>query len=335
MRPSTRFSLVCALVLLVANTGQSMAQSLSTPPPVSGRRLSDPSSILPADALARIELIRANVELLRAFMGKPIAPAPLLRVENAQPREVYSQVLNLQLRANRLAFEQVRVVRSESIRLEQVARPADVFAVADAALGAILLVKQEFGIGTVVAEKIRPDSTTPSEVFNATVSAGSEINQLMTQQTSPSDVFQLVTASVHSAATLHSTISSKPPLPSEPPFEANKSPFDAYARMFRCYELVREVAAEVAGTAMLDFEFEPNRAAEVLPNDVEDLAALMVEQLSALHDAFPGAARENRAYYPGRRFPAHVYQRAGLLERILDDLAVAGRSGGLVSKQGG
>ena len=38
-----------------------------TPPPVSGRPLSDPESILPADVLARVALVRANVELLRRF----------------------------------------------------------------------------------------------------------------------------------------------------------------------------------------------------------------------------------------------------------------------------
>jgi hypothetical protein len=85
----------------------------------------------------------------------------------------------------------------------------------------------------------------------------------------------------------------------------------------------------------LRFEVDPGQMTTVAPDDVEDLAALILEQLDAVHRVFPAASSQNRAYYPGRRFPAHVYQRAGLLERILDDLAVASRSGQLRTKQGG
>jgi hypothetical protein len=293
-------------------------QDLGTPPPVSGRRLSDPASILPADVLARVELVRANLALIRRFMGKPPPPAALLRVESAQPREVYSQALNLEQRANRLAFEQVRVVRSESIPLQEAARPADVFGVVNAALAAVLLVKQDMGIDEAVAEENRPEATTPSEVFNATIAAGSEINQLLAQRTSPSDVFQLVTAAVHSAATLHAVIPNGPPLPLEPEFEPNKQPADVYEKMQECFGLIRGIAVS---TGVDSLSFEVSSAHIVTPNDVADLAALVVEELDYLHVKFPDAKPPARAYYPGKRFPAHVYQRAGFLERILTDLA--------------
>ena len=317
MRRTLAGLLLAALVPLPM--GAIAGQDASTPPPVSGRRMSDPASILPADVLARVELLRTNVELLRQFMGQPPPPAALLRVEGAQPWEVYSQALNLQLRANLLAFEQVRVVRSETIPMRAVARPADVFDVVDAALAAVLLVKRDIGIETAVAEEIRPETTTPSEVFNATISAGSEINHLLRQRTSPSDVFQLMTAAVHSAAALHVTIPDGPNLPVEPVFEPNKMPADVYRRMQSCYELIREVA-ESFGLQTLSFEVTDNTAERVVPNDVSDLAALVVEELHHLHLNFPDAKTPGRSYYPGKRFPAHVYQRAGLLEKILRDL---------------
>jgi len=337
MKRTHRVGLLSAvtLLMLVSAAGYAIAQGAATPPPVSGRQLSDPTSILPADTLARVELLRANIELIRVFMGKPEAPAALLRVDAAQPREVYSQALNLQLHANRLAFELVRVVRSDSVRPDQVAQPADVFAVVDAALLSILLVKKELRIETAVAEESRPESTTPSEVFNATVAAGNEIDQLLEQRTSPSDVYQLVTAAVYSAATLHAIIPNGPALPSEPPFEPNKSPSDVYRRMLRCYARVRELATSTVGMETLHFEVEEDQTSNVSPNDVEDLAALILEHLDAIHRSFPEASPQNRAYYPGRRFPAHSYQRVGLLERILDDLAVAGENGRLAAQQGG
>ena len=315
---------------LVPRPVLAQGQDVGTPPPVSGRRLSDPPSILPADVLARVELVRANVALVRRFMGRPPPPAALLRVEGAQLREVYSQALNLEQRANRLAFEQVRIVRSESIPMLETARPADVFGVVDEALAAVLLVKRDMRIDEAVAEEIRPEATTPSEVFNATITAGSEINHLLQQQTSPSDVFQLVTAAVHAAATLHAILLNGPKLPLEPSFEPNKMPADVFAKMQSCFESVRQIAASVE---MNTLSFEVSTAHTVTPNDVADLAALVVEELSHLHLKFPGAKTPARAYYPGKRFPAHVYQRAGFLERILTDLV--GSRGDAVAAGGG
>ena len=61
----------------------------------------------------------------------------------------------------------------------------------------------------------------------------------------------------------------------------------------------------------------------VTPNDVSDMAALVVEELKKIHRKYPDARQAARAYYPGRRFPAHVYQRVGLLEAILQELVDA------------
>jgi hypothetical protein len=203
------------------------------------------------------------------------------------------------------------------------ARKADVYAVVDDALAGVLLVKRHLGIDTAVAEEVRPESTMPREVFNAIVAAGGEINQLLERQTSPGDAFQLVTAAVHSAATLHAIIPDGPSLPAEPPFVPNKTRADVYLRIQACFSLVRQVAGSV-GMKTLRLAVTDDRAARVTPNDVADLAALVAEELEELHRQFPHARPPAGAYYPGRRFPAHVFQRAGLLERILQDLVAAG-----------
>lgn len=317
--------LLClALLCTPLEAKQSLAATseLDTPPPVSGRRLSDPASILPADVLARVELLRANVELIRRFMGHPSAPAPLLRVEAAQPREVYSQALNLEAWASRLAFEQVRIVRAASIPQQQ-ARPADVFGIVDSALSAVLLVKQDLGIEDAVAEEQRAETTTPSEVFNVTVAAGSEINNLLRQRTSPSDVFQMVTESVHYAAALHTTIPSGASLPVEPNFVPNMMPSDVYERMLECSALVTQASRALA-IESLSFDPGDARSRRVTSSDVAALAALLVEELSYLHSRVPQAKQPPHAYHPGLRFAAHVYQRAGLLKRILEDVVAGG-----------
>jgi hypothetical protein len=184
------------------------------------------------------------------------------------------------------------------------------------------MVKRHLGIEDAVGEEIKPESTTPSEVFNATVAASSEIDNLLEQRTSPSDVFQLVTAAVHTAATLHAALPAGPNLPREPAFEPNRMPSDVYMRMQTCFRMVRSLAA-ARGLAMLRFELSDERAKQVTPGDVSDMASLVVEELASLHALYPDARTPARAYYPGARFPAHVYQRAGLLEAILRDLVAA------------
>jgi hypothetical protein len=295
---------------------------VATPPPVSGRPLSAPEDILPADVLARVTLLRANVDILRRYMGRSKPPPPLLQGTNARPGEVYSQALNLELRANRLVFEQVRVVRKETLAGRGEIRPVDVFAVADSALRSILLVKQDMHIVTPVGEVVQPSSTTPTDVFNAVVVAGSEINNLLQRMTSPSDAFLLVTATTHTAATLHATIPGGGYLPEEPGFEPDKMPIDVLLRMRKCYEMA-SLIANARGLNPLQLKIMDDLEANVTPNDVSDMAALLLEELQDMHTLFPEAREAIRAYYPGKRFPAHVYQRAGLLEAILQDLVEA------------
>ena len=62
-----------------------------------------------------------------------------------------------------------------------------------------------------------------------------------------------------------------------------------------------------------------------------DLAALVAEELDHLQREFPDARTPVRAYHPGKRFPAHVFQRAGLLRRILRDLVEARMGAGVAT----
>jgi hypothetical protein len=56
-------------------------------------------------------------------------------------------------------------------------------------------------------------------------------------------------------------------------------------------------------------------------SDVYDMATLVVSELSYLWSQLEDAPPPRPAYYPGRKFPSHAYQRAGLLERQLAELS--------------
>jgi len=325
---------LCALVLLAILTLPAYSNDEVVPPPVSGRSLSESDRIQPSDVMARVELLRANVALLRRYMGKLPPPDPLLRVEGARPREVYLQALNLRRRAQLLAFEQMRIPAAEATVIQGAARNHDVFKVLNSSLLAVLNVKRHLGIHEAVAERPQPDSTTPSEVFNATVQAGTEINQLLDSKTTPSDVFLLTTTAVHTAAAIHAALPGGPVLPHEPAYEPNKTPAEVYLKQHRCFELVREVATSL-GIETLTFEVDDERVARVTPDDVSSLAVLVMVELDRLHEAYPNARRQTEAHYPGRRFSSDVFQRVGYLELILQDLVAASMSAAATSPAGG
>jgi hypothetical protein len=301
---------------------QQTAEEPQTPPPISGRNLAEPETFQASDVLARAQLIRANVELIRMFMGISVPPAPVLQVSAARPRETYSQALNLERRANRLAFEQVRIYRKPSPPLDRNVRAYEVFELMDRVLASVLAVKAELDIQIAVAEKLQSPDTVAADVFNAAVAAGSEINNLLAQQTSSSDVFQTVTSAVHIAASLHVKIPQGPSFPEEPPFQPNKSPYDVFMRMQSCFQLISQLAME-QGIDPLEFNIPAERALLVQQNDVSDMAFLLLEELNSVHRRIPNAPKATRAFYPGRKFAAHVYQRVGLLELLLKDLTAA------------
>ena len=58
----------------------------------------------------------------------------------------------------------------------------------------------------------------------------------------------------------------------------------------------------------------------VTPSDVYDMATLLISELDYLWTHAENAVSPRPAYYPGRKLPSHVYQRAGLLERQLAEL---------------
>ncbi len=304
-----------------AQIGDTAVEHL-TPPPISGRSLAEPETILASDVLARVELVRANVELIRKYMGLAVPSAPVLQVSAARPRETYSQALNLERRANLLAFEHVRALLKASQPLHRNVRTYDVFQLVDGVLVAVLAVKADMDIQVAVAEKLQSPDTVPADVFNATVKAGSEINNLLAQETGSSDVFQTVTSAVHIAASLHLKIPDGPSFPGEPAFEPNKSPYDVFMRMQSCFQLISELAME-QGIDPLEFDIPVERALLVQQNDVSDIAFLLLEELNGIHRRILDAPEPARAYYPGKKFAAHVYQRVGLLERILQDLVDA------------
>jgi len=145
------------------------------------------------------------------------------------------------------------------------------------------------------------------------------LNLMLERRIAPSDVFQQVTRAVGYASRLLEAFPGATTLPAEPPFEAGLRPEHVYRRLLDCVHRLRGIA-ELSGLTMLELKIDEARLQSIEPSDVYDVASLIVAELAYLHSKLPAARPPRQAYHVGRKFPSHVYQRAGILDRQLVEL---------------
>ncbi|MDH3772612.1 MAG: hypothetical protein OET79_16760, partial [Nitrospirota bacterium] len=106
------------------------------------------------------------------------------------------------------------------------------------------------------------------------------------------------------------------PSGASPPFERGKQPGEVFLRLVQCFKHVEEIA-RLSGTAVLHLDAKAaNRAVEdftIQPSDVYDLATLLVSDLTYLYGRLKDVPPLPSVPFPGRKFPSHVYQEAGVL----------------------
>ena len=260
-------------------------------------------------------LVRDELELIRLEMGKPQDTRREIGVAEAEAREVFFQALTLFHKANRLSFELTRERAELPEKPVGAIRLVHVRNVLKAVLQRLQRVKGVLGSFERSERRVREPSKTPSDVFRSIVQANRQVNLLLNQQFAPSDVFQQVTLAVGYAAQLRTQFPGTR-MPKAPAFERRKRPADVYHRLIECFERVRAVMQH-SGLNALSLDLHPET---VTPSDVYDVASLIVSELSFLHSHLDGVLAPPDAYYPGRKFPADVYQRVGLLEALLIDL---------------
>jgi len=302
---------------------ESAVKKYTVRPPVSGRNV-EIDTIMPADVLARSELVVRELESLRAAMGKPAETRPLMTVTNAKPREVYFQGLTLLRKANQLALEQTQTRFEDYRSFAEVAqtryvRPYHVWWLTDSILQRILLVKAKLEVMSPLRELERPTTTTSDEAFAVLVQANRQLNLLLDRPLEASDVYQKVNEAIWYAARLLAEFPGSNRIPSHSAFEPNKMPSDVYRRLLKCFWHVGEIA-KLSGTDMLALERQNQETEEISPSDVYDVAALIVSELDYLYGKLLKTDEQYKEYYPGRKYPAQVFQRVGLLEQQLMEL---------------
>lgn len=272
----------------------------------------------PPEVYAQVGVIRAELEAIRFVMGRPKNTQQEIAVRGAEPREVYFQALTLFRKSDRLCFEHTRERIAEPGTPIHPLTSADVHEVVTAALGRIRKVKRTLRIEQSQVIEDPNVKREPTDVFRSIVQANRQLNLLLERQFTPSDVFQQVTRGVACTSRLLERFPAATSIPQTPQFEEGKRPADVYRRLVTCLNRVRRIAAR-SGEQTLEFEPDEKQIERAEPSDVYDVASLLVSELAYLHSQ-SGANRPRKSYYPGRKYPSHVFQRAGILERQLVEL---------------
>ncbi len=288
------------------------------PAALGGPPQSDRSSTTPAHVYACVDQIRADIDLIRFEMGRPRSKRPDLMVSSVAPREVYFLALSLFKKANRLGFQQTRTHADPPPTPTGEPQPADVLDVVQAALGRVRAVKEDIGITASTAALPVDPSKQPTDVFKSITQVNRQLNLLLDRRFSPSDVYQEVTLAIGYAARLLSCFPGDR-IPDTPAREHGKRPQDVYRLLIRCLRIV-EAIAQNSGLRIARLETTEEDVEGASPSDVYDIAALLVAELAYLFRQAGDLETPRPTYYPGRKFPSHVYQRVRLLELQLKEL---------------
>lgn len=169
----------------------------------------------------------------------------------------------------------------------------------------------------------RPPSTKPTEVGRAIVQTNRQLNLMLQRRFSPSDVLQQVSWGLEYAKALLAQFPGVTPSAAPPPFQRGKQPADVFLRLVECFVHVEKIA-HLSGMAVLHLDVEAAKQAvrdfDIQPCDVYDLATLLISDLTYLYGKLKDAPPIPSVPFPGRKFPSHVYQQAGVLLGQLHEL---------------
>jgi len=273
----------------------------------------------PTDVFHMALQLEADVNLVRLEIGVSELSKVDIAVANAQPREVYFQAITLLEKSNRLLFEHLRERTEIPLAPSDDIAPEHVLLLVNKAFVNLSKVKRFLNITESVNKTPITETKTPTDVFKLIVSINRSLNTLLMRDFEPADVYQNLTAGISLSHEILVTLQSQNPLGSDVAFVRRKTPTDVYRKLLQLYSIVEDICARSSRQCLTIDPVESQRV-DVTPSDVHDLASLLVAGLSYLHSQTNEAGSPKSTYYPGKKLPSHVFQRAGRLESQLEML---------------
>ena len=272
-----------------------------------------------ADILVEIRHLNQELEAVRQYMGAPKVEPLNIRVNHAAPHDIYFQAITLITKVNRLSFEVTRRRHHHPEESAKIYKLEDV----------LLLIKESHrildgimtGFGIVAEHSFveRLTATSPSDVFQEILITNQQLNFLMQRGFEPSDVYTQVTQAIGYATILLTPYPDAIPTPDPLAYIPNKSPGDVYFLLLTCLEEIQKIYAS-SNLSTLAIHAKQIDKDKITSSDVFDLASLLVARLNYLIQHFKNNEKPPKAFYPGRKYPSDVYQRASILLNQLQQL---------------
>ena len=270
--------------------------------------------------LAEFEVFRQDLGAFRRAMGEPGVGDSDLGIWSGDPRDIYFQTLTLYERTARLLFEITRVRETVPPLPTGPVGFSDALTLTTSAYGVLKRVMQELNVPGVERSSWSLPPPFRGDIFKTVLSLDRQVNALLERPLNYSDVYMEVNRAVGYSARLLAHFPGAVQVPEEPPFTPGKQPGDVYARLLACLDILARIF-DVLGVNQHAVETKPANIGSLAPVDVFMVATLVVSQLDFLHKHLGVIKMPRDVFYPGRKFPAHVYQRVGLLQAQLEQLA--------------
>ncbi len=306
--PATRRSL-CRILMI---SGLCLLASVATALPAAASS--------PAKALARTQLLRAELELLRYESGKSLVGQPAVSISGVKDYHAAWLAEALFDKVDRLCFE-FTSRRSAPVR-NSLAGFSRVEALLDSSLECLGRVKESLGVYETSSEPPPNRAATPDKLAMEILQAGRQTDLLLADKFDESETFDVVTGAVGIAAALAALHPGLRRIAEEPELERYKRPVDVFLKTL---DVQDHLSALATPGAIAEFAFtgdtsSPDALSMV---DAYDSSRLLRAELEAL--ARDRKAQSSRAplFRSGPKLPSQVFQRLGLLERQLQQLTEA------------
>lgn len=311
MRWRVRLTVPVFVLLAMGFAGTPATLQAGEPP-------SEPAVADNAALSAQIQSFAQDLERLRRFMGAPRINELDIGIRSALPRDLYFQALTLWESTDRLSFEILRThAKPPPAPPGGIGLQDALIRIRDAHqnLRQAMRQLQIADTGGAMARNEIP----PADSFTALLNLNRQLNLLLERHIAPSDVYEEVTLAIGYTARLLAPHPDATRIPAEPPFEPDKLPRDVYLRLIECLRSIVRIF-DMQGLAVLTIETSRTDLDRVNPGDVYLVAAMIVSQLDFLYQHLASAKPPPQPIYPGLKFPAHSYQRAGILLAQLQQL---------------
>ncbi len=314
-------SLLTALFLTPQLSWAQNSPRVATPELASGRIKENSQEITTGDVLARTLLLKENLLLIHRYMGLPTYPMPLIEARSATMDAAFFNGLSIQVRIGQLAFEQLRSERPwrTAPLPERKVVSADIFNLLDASLLTVLKVKVSLGIKQQPKERVQPDTTSTTELFNEMLKVAGLVNELLERKMTGANAYVLATILVHQSMHIHVSFAKKM-MPKEPDYVANKTADDLFEELMSCFALVHEIGTRME-LPTLDLQRAASEKRKANINDVTDLEIVMIAELDRMIRALGLQRGDPAPLAPIRKYPSQALQRAKLFKEILQDLS--------------